>query len=86
MIDDRLDIKNIEYGIYSYIMQDFAEYFNNRMNIYKGVVNYLDTITMKHLNNTTTEFSNTAILGFEVGKDVKIHNYFRIRFPKQNLI
>lgn len=55
MIDDRLDIKNIEYGIYSYIMQDFAEYFNNRMSIYKGVVNYLDTITMKHLNNTTTD-------------------------------
>lgn len=55
MIDERLDIKNIEYGIYSYIMQDFAEYFNNRMNVYKGVINYLDTITMKHLNNTTTD-------------------------------
>lgn len=34
----------------------------------------------------TTEFSNTSILGFAVGKDVKIHNYFRIRFPQQNLI
>lgn len=25
---DKLDVKEIEYGIYSYIMQDFAEYFN----------------------------------------------------------
>lgn len=42
---DKLDVKEIEYGIYSYIMQDF-----------------------------------------EIGKDVKIHNYFRVRFPQQNLI
>lgn len=55
MIDDKLNIKDIEFGIYSYIMQDFAEYFNNRMNIYKGVVNYLNSITMKHFNNTTTD-------------------------------
>lgn len=34
----------------------------------------------------TTEFSHTSMLGFEVGKDVKIHNYFRVRFPQQNLI
>lgn len=52
---DKLDVKDIEYGIYSYIMQDFAEYFNNRMNVYKGVVNYLDTITNHHLITTTTD-------------------------------
>ena len=33
-----------------------------------------------------TDYTNTAILNFEVGKDVKIHNYFRVRFPQQNLI
>lgn len=54
-MNDKLDVKEIEFGIYSYIMQDFAEYFNNRMNVYKGVVNYLDTITQKHINNTTTD-------------------------------
>lgn len=52
---DKLDVKEIEYEIYSYIMQDFAEYFNNRMNVYKGVVNYLDTITNHHLITTTTD-------------------------------
>lgn len=29
-----------------------------------------------------TEFSHTSMLNFEIGKDVKIHNYF----PQQNLI
>lgn len=45
-------------------------------------------IDVKHLldDEITTEFSNSAILGFEVGKDVKIHNYFRVRFPQQNLV
>lgn len=33
-----------------------------------------------------TDYTNTAILNFEIGKDVKIHNYFRVRFPQQNLI
>lgn len=36
-------------------MQDFAEYFNNRMNIYKGVVMYLDTITTT-TNNIYDEY------------------------------
>ena len=52
---DKIDVKEIEYGIYSYIMQDFAEYFNNRMNVYKGIVNYLDSITNHHLITTTTD-------------------------------
>lgn len=45
-------------------------------------------IDVKHLldDEIITEFSNRAILGFEVGKDVKIHNYFRVCFPQQNLV
>lgn len=45
-------------------------------------------IDVSHILNDEikTEFSNTAILNFEIGKDVKIHNYFRVRFPQQNLI
>ena len=58
---DKLDVKEIEFGIYSYIMQDFAEYFNNRMNVYKGVVMYLDNITNHHLI-TTKHFVNVKIL------------------------
>lgn len=45
-------------------------------------------IDVSHILNDEikTEFSNTAILNFEIGKGVKIHNYFRVRFPQQNLI
>lgn len=37
-------------------------------------------------NNIETEFSNTSMLSFEVGKDVKIHNYFREKFFKIHCI
>lgn len=45
-------------------------------------------IDVAHLLNDEiiTEFSHTSMLNFEIGKDVKIHNYFRVRFPQQNLI
>lgn len=45
-------------------------------------------IDVAHLLNDeiVTEFSHTSMLNFEIGKDVKIHKYFRVRFPQQNLI
>lgn len=54
-MSNELDIKKIEYGIYSHIMQDFAEYFNNRMNVYSGVTAYLSSITKQHFNDITTD-------------------------------
>lgn len=45
-------------------------------------------IDVTHLLNDeiVTNFSHTSMLNFEIGKDVKIHKYFRVRFPQQNLI
>ena len=40
----------------------------------------------KEIDEIVTNFSHTSMLNFEIGKDVKIHNYFRVRFPQQNLI
>lgn len=53
-MNDKLNIKSIEFGIYTYIQNDYAEYFNNRMKVYGGVISYLDSITKKHMDNTTT--------------------------------
>lgn len=52
------------------------------------VDNIRDGIDVEHLLNDeiVTEFSHTSMLNFEIGKDVQIHNYFRVRFPQQNLI
>ena len=45
-------------------------------------------IDVTHLLNDeiVTNFSHTSMLNFEIGKNVEIHNYFRVRFPQQNLI
>lgn len=61
------------------------ELIERRMNKYNYLMYSDDIIDVKPIleDDIITEYSNTTMLSYEVNKDVKIHNYFRVRFNQQ---
>ena len=52
MKNDELDMSRIEFNIYTNIVADFSEYYNNRMKVYESVLKYLSSVSRQFFITT----------------------------------